>query len=54
MRIMRALSIDKIYKNVKNVVEFAGKVKVNVLLNLKFCHFTSLRKTNVKQIEQKS
>ena len=51
MRIMRALSIDKIYKN---VVEFAGKVKVNVLLNLKFCHFTSLRKTNVKRIEQKS
>ena len=47
MRIMRALSIDKIYKN---VVEFAGKV----LLNLKFCHFTSLRKTNGKRIEQKS
>ena len=31
-------------------MEFAGKV----LLNLKFCHFTSLRKTNVKRIEQKS
>ena len=33
MRIMGALSIDKIYKN---VVEFAGKVKVNVLILLRY------------------
>ena len=50
MRII-ALSIDKIYIN---VVEFVGKIKVNVLLNLKFCHFTLLRNTNVKLMKQKS
>ena len=36
---MRALSIDKIYMK---VVEFTGRIKVNVLLNLKLGHFTSL------------